>query len=622
MESTGLLRIARQETDAPHNGPHETIVRHKKSTFMHVCSFIIANEFCERLAFYGFQGSLVLYLKSRLGVSSARAASQAAMWNGACYITPVIGGIWADSFVGRYTAILQFITVYQIGLLLVCIEVSRSRPDTTLFFVAMYTIALGAGGIKPNVSTFGADQFCDADPRDRIEKEQFFGWFYLAINCGAMIAFTVVAYLCQNVSFAAGYSVPAVAMLLAIAAFVAGSPRYRHAPAPWLRVSGTDGSDSENGVGGTNMGLRGSFCTSLAIIRDAWHIRQCSRESISGCGDRLSDNKIQQNGAQRDTDHGTVQLGWLAGAAETHGGRYDDHLVAAVWRILRLLPFLGLLVVYWAVYSQMSTTFFLQACQMDLTVGHLVLPIASLNLFDTLAIIILVPLCNTIMYPWLEARGVRLSMLRKIGGGFVLAALAMLCATFIEIERVARAQRGEFSKHANPCVANTHSESLPYNVVQMSVLWQIPQFILIGASEVFTSITAIEFFFAEAPESMRSVCAAANLSTNAFGACLVALTVPLVKAWLPDNLNVGQLATYFAVLALAMLVNLALFVVCARSYIYADGSVECHPSCACMHNDNDDDGLHRTQGNEEISRKYQNAASTSCSSAAVVAVND
>ena len=133
-EITGLLRVVpHDEMDARHAD-----ARHKKSTFLRVCSFIIANEFCERLAFYGFQGSLVLYLKARLGLSSARAATQAATWNGACYMTPVIGGIWADSFVGRYTAILQFITVYQIGLLLVLIEVSRSHPDSTLFFVARF----------------------------------------------------------------------------------------------------------------------------------------------------------------------------------------------------------------------------------------------------------------------------------------------------------------------------------------------------------------------------------------------------------------------------------------------------------------------------------------------------
>jgi len=72
-------------------------VRRYRSTFASVCSFIIANEFCERLAFYGFQGSLVLFLKAQLGLSSASAAAHAAMWNAACYLTPLLGAVWADS---------------------------------------------------------------------------------------------------------------------------------------------------------------------------------------------------------------------------------------------------------------------------------------------------------------------------------------------------------------------------------------------------------------------------------------------------------------------------------------------------------------------------------------------
>ena len=72
-------------------------VRRYRSTFASVCSFIIANEFCERLAFYGFQGSLVLFLKTQLGLSSASAAARAAMWNAACYLTPLLGAVWADS---------------------------------------------------------------------------------------------------------------------------------------------------------------------------------------------------------------------------------------------------------------------------------------------------------------------------------------------------------------------------------------------------------------------------------------------------------------------------------------------------------------------------------------------
>lgn len=57
----------------------------------------------------------------------------------------------------------------------------------------------GTGGIKPNVSAFGADQFNEADPRDRREKESFFNWFYLAVNVGSLIASIVIVYIQDSV---------------------------------------------------------------------------------------------------------------------------------------------------------------------------------------------------------------------------------------------------------------------------------------------------------------------------------------------------------------------------------------------------------------------------------------
>jgi dipeptide/tripeptide permease len=54
-------------------------------------------------------------------------------------------------------------------------------------FGALGVIALGTGGIKPNVSAFGADQFDEANPQDKRDKESFFNWFYLAINVGRCV---------------------------------------------------------------------------------------------------------------------------------------------------------------------------------------------------------------------------------------------------------------------------------------------------------------------------------------------------------------------------------------------------------------------------------------------------
>ena len=93
--------------------------------------------------------------------------------------------------------------------------------NAAFFFPAIYIVALGTGGIKPNVSTMGADQFDLRYSRDRKEKESFFNWFYWSINLGSMISYTVVAYICQygipdlggqKWGFFVGYTIPAIAM--------------------------------------------------------------------------------------------------------------------------------------------------------------------------------------------------------------------------------------------------------------------------------------------------------------------------------------------------------------------------------------------------------------------------
>ncbi len=78
-------------------------------------------ELCERMAFYGFQGSLVLYFTKELKYASGDADMQTSLWNGVCYITPLLGGWIADSYTGRYTAIMIFINIYLVGMIMVSI---------------------------------------------------------------------------------------------------------------------------------------------------------------------------------------------------------------------------------------------------------------------------------------------------------------------------------------------------------------------------------------------------------------------------------------------------------------------------------------------------------------------
>lgn len=97
---------------------------------------------------------------------------------------------------------------------------------------------------------------------------------------------------------------------------------------------------------------------------------------------------------------------------------------------------------------------------------------------------------------------------------------------------------------------------------RVSVFWQIPQFALIGVSEILASITALEFFYSQAPTCMRSVSQALNISTAAVGTWL---TIPLIlivnsggffgKKWIEENIDDGQLEKFFFLLAGLMGLN-------------------------------------------------------------------
>jgi peptide/histidine transporter 3/4 len=102
---------------------------------------------------------------------------QYSAWNGACYVTPLLGGYVADSFLGRAPTILIFSCIYLAGLAMIVAGSAPTVISEALVFTSIYTIALGTGGIKPNVSTLGADQFDDKYPRDREEKLSFFNWY-------------------------------------------------------------------------------------------------------------------------------------------------------------------------------------------------------------------------------------------------------------------------------------------------------------------------------------------------------------------------------------------------------------------------------------------------------------
>lgn len=102
-----------------------------------------------------------------------------------------------------------------------------TTAQSTVCFIALYLIALATGGIKPCVSSFGADQFDETDEVEKKKKSSFFNWFYFSINIGALIASSVLVWIQMNVGWGWGFGIPAVAMAVAVVSFFSGSSLYR-----------------------------------------------------------------------------------------------------------------------------------------------------------------------------------------------------------------------------------------------------------------------------------------------------------------------------------------------------------------------------------------------------------
>ena len=133
----------------------------------------------QRLCFYTFSGSMIVYLRDYLHFSQAVASAMNSVFNTLVYLTPMIGGYVADAHLGRYTTIALFGSFYLAGTALMAAASFPGHEDKPLFMLSFFgLVALGAGGIKSNVVTMGGDQFNLDCPEESEQKDTYFVYFY------------------------------------------------------------------------------------------------------------------------------------------------------------------------------------------------------------------------------------------------------------------------------------------------------------------------------------------------------------------------------------------------------------------------------------------------------------
>ncbi|KAL3518095.1 hypothetical protein ACH5RR_020684 [Cinchona calisaya] len=532
------------------------------------CPYILGNECSERLAYYGMSSNLVLFFKHRLGQHNTTASNNVSNWSGTCYITPLIGAFFADAYLGRFWTIVCFSIIYVLGMTLLtlsasipglkptCIDKDTCHATVTqssIVFLALYLIALGTGGIKPCVSSYGADQFDDTDEVEKKHKASFFNWFYFSVNIGALIASSVLVYIQDNVGWGWGFGIPALAMAIAVVSFFSGSRLYRNQKpggSPLTRICQV---------------LVASFRKYKVAVPEDKSLLNESKDTESAI---KGSRKLEHTSDLAFFDKAAVE-----GESDNKEGLVDPWRLCTVTQveelkaIIRLLPIWATGIIFSTVYGQMSTLFVLQGATMNTHVGHSTfkIPPASLGIFDTLSVIFWVPIYDQFIVPVARkftGRKNGLTQLQRMGTGLFISILAMLSAGILELVRLRFVRRHDY---------------YDLEMIPMSIFWQVPQYFIIGCAEVFTFIGQLEFFYEQAPDAMRSLCAALSLTTVALGNYLSTLLVTIVTristrngkpGWIPNNLNYGHLDYFYWLLAVLSVLNLGAFLLISKWYTY------------------------------------------------------
>eukprot|EP01018_Ginkgo_biloba_P018725 Gb_24624 [translate_table: standard] len=553
--------------------------------------FIAGVELAEKLSYFGIATNLISYLTNVLHLSTVSAARNVNVWTGATLLLPLLGAFIADEFLGRYWTILLSSALYLLGLISLTVSASlpflrppscnnfssNSCPRASTFqigvlFASLYLVALGQGGHKPCLQAFGADQFDDEDPTERKYKSSLFNWWLFTICSGTLVAVSLVTYIQDNVGWGLGFGIPTVAMTVALSVFLCGTKYYRH------KLPGVSPFTQFMLVFVAAI-RKWNVCAPSRPAQNKLTLFIQEKESLMGGGGGLRRQLLPTN-QFKFLDKATVEDDLDSDNKTAHSWRPCTVTeVEEVKLVLRLFPIWVTCVMYGVIMAQCSTFFTKQGSTMDKRIGqHFVIPPASLQIFRNVSILALLPIFDRFFVPFARRvtgneRGI--TMLQRIGIGIFCSILCMIVAALTETKRLKAARDNGFLDKPNA-------------TIPLSIFWLVPQYILLGVSEVFARVGMQEFFYDEVPDTMRSLGMAVYVSAFGIGNFVSSILVSVIAEvscrgrskdanWFSDNLNRAHLNKFYWLLAGLSVLSLCAHLLLGSCFIYK--KVDYRSSC-------------------------------------------
>ena len=174
---------------------------------------LFSTEMWERFSFYTMNGMVVLYVTNAIqgfGWSNAQATNVFSYYLMFVYASPLIGGYIADKWTGPRHAITIGGLFFMAGHLLLAVP-----KNVPVFYVALTCLVIGNGFFKPNVSTMVGNLY----PEGSHLKDRAYLIFYMGINIGAALAPIVAEFVQGRWGYHYAFAVAAFGMMLSLAIF-------------------------------------------------------------------------------------------------------------------------------------------------------------------------------------------------------------------------------------------------------------------------------------------------------------------------------------------------------------------------------------------------------------------
>ena len=190
----------------------------QKTIFDHPTGLFVLffTEMWERFSYYGMRAILVLFLTSSImnegwGWERADALELYALYTGLVYLTPLIGGILADKYLGYRYATVMGALIMALGHGSMALEYYADA----FFFLGIGLLIIGNGLFKPNISSIVGQLYKDDD----IRKDGAYTIFYMGINAGAFLGILLCGYLGEKVGWHWGFGLAGIFMFFGMLQF-------------------------------------------------------------------------------------------------------------------------------------------------------------------------------------------------------------------------------------------------------------------------------------------------------------------------------------------------------------------------------------------------------------------